>query len=86
MAHELVEAWSTVKYLVKHSHSHQGKLKADQAEITFPYVGGNIWELSKHMLLQMHMSQSSTAFHILGLHVMGLHVGCRRICSLITVS
>ena len=67
MMYEVVENWSIVKCLTKHERSHQGRIKADQAEITFPYVGGNIWELSKHMLLQMHMSQSNTASHILGL-------------------
>lgn len=40
MVHEVVEAWSIVKYLEKRSRSHQGKLKADQTN----YVCLRRWE------------------------------------------
>jgi len=64
---EAVGNWSAAKCLAKRPRPHRGRIEADQAEITFPSVGGNIWELSKHMLLQMRVSQSDTASRVLGL-------------------
>jgi len=60
----MVEARSTVKHPAKRLCSLPGRIKADEAEITFPRVGGNIWELSQHMLLQMHVSRSCTDSHM----------------------
>lgn len=60
----MVEGWSTIKRPAKRLHFLPGRIKADEAEITFPRVGGNIWELSQHMLLQMHVSWSCADSHM----------------------